>query len=156
MTNFANPVVPAPALPYATRPNGFVGRLAVHYATFLAVLFALHMVVSGLLLFVVPRFKEIFKDFRVALPPITEWVFSIASFFDDYWGWAMALALVFLLPFPLALLTTYVEPASRRRKLLATLVTALIFVCLALVLIGAVSLYLPQVKLIQAVSGGAK
>jgi type IV pilus assembly protein PilC len=38
------------------------------------------LLVSGFMVFILPKFREIFKDFKVALPRSTEWLMSITDF----------------------------------------------------------------------------
>jgi len=49
------------------------------------------MIVTGIMIFVVPKFKEIFKDFRTTLPMPTEVLMAISSWIADDYGWAVIL-----------------------------------------------------------------
>jgi type IV pilus assembly protein PilC len=49
------------------------------------------MIVTGIMIFVVPKFKEIFKDFKTTLPQITELLMSLSSFIAEDYGWALIL-----------------------------------------------------------------
>ena len=50
-------------------------------------------IVSGIMIAVVPKFKDIFKDFGAELPPMTLMLISISSWFVDGWppGWVILL-----------------------------------------------------------------
>jgi type IV pilus assembly protein PilC len=47
------------------------------------VLFAVISILTFLTIFVVPKFREIFKDFKVSLPEVTVFLLKITSFFSD-------------------------------------------------------------------------
>jgi type IV pilus assembly protein PilC len=49
------------------------------------------MIVTGIMIFVVPRFKEIFKDFKTTLPMITEKLIQFSTFVAEDYGWAVIL-----------------------------------------------------------------
>lgn len=55
------------------------------YFVTLSVIFA--MTVSFLLISVIPKFHEIFADFDLALPPITQSVIGIGTFANNHPGW---------------------------------------------------------------------
>jgi len=50
-------------------------------------------IVSGIMIAVVPKFKDIFKDFGAELPPMTLMLISISSWFVEGWppGWVILL-----------------------------------------------------------------
>jgi len=58
------------------------------------------VVVSAVIVFVIPRFQEIFSSFNVSLPPITQVLLDISDIFVNYWY------LVFGVPVLLFLLHT--------------------------------------------------
>lgn len=55
-------------------------------------------VMSAVIVFVIPKFKEIFDSFKISLPAVTQVLLDISSFTVDYWyvvfGIPIALALV--------------------------------------------------------------
>jgi len=55
-------------------------------------------VMSAVIVWVIPRFKEIFTSFSVELPPVTQLLLDISDFTIDYWyiAFGLPLALVFL------------------------------------------------------------
>jgi type IV pilus assembly protein PilC len=48
-------------------------------------------IVSMILIFVVPKFKEIFKDFKLELPPVTQLLIVFSTFMAEQYGWAYIL-----------------------------------------------------------------
>jgi type IV pilus assembly protein PilC len=53
-------------------------------------------IVSMIMIFVIPKFKQIFKDFKVELPGVTQALLDISAWFADDYGWAYVLAFPFL------------------------------------------------------------
>jgi type IV pilus assembly protein PilC len=49
------------------------------------------MIVTGIMIFVVPKFKEIFKDFKTSLPALTEMLMSISTWIAEDYGWLVIL-----------------------------------------------------------------
>ena len=45
------------------------------------------LIVTGIMIFVVPKFREIFKDFKTSLPALTEWLLAISTWIADDYGW---------------------------------------------------------------------
>jgi len=50
------------------------------------------LIVMGIMMFVVPRFQEIFKDFKADLPTLTVYLMATADFIAHRYGWLMVLA----------------------------------------------------------------
>ncbi len=48
-------------------------------------------IVSMIMIFVIPKFEQIFKDFKVELPPITMMLLTISRFFANDYGWVYVL-----------------------------------------------------------------
>ena len=48
-------------------------------------------IVSMIMIFVIPKFEQIFKDFGVKLPPITQILLDVSRWFAN-WGWAYVIA----------------------------------------------------------------
>ncbi len=61
------------------------------------VLFSLFAMTTFLMIFVVPKFKEIFKDFKTTLPHLTEFIVRISSVMTDDMGPVTALIIIGLL-----------------------------------------------------------
>jgi type IV pilus assembly protein PilC len=53
------------------------------------------MIVTGIMIFVVPKFKEIFRDFKTTLPQLTEMLMTVSSFIAEDYGWALILGAPF-------------------------------------------------------------
>jgi type IV pilus assembly protein PilC len=51
--------------------------------------------VTFFMIFVVPKFREIFKDFGVPLPTITQYVLAISDWIANEYGWLLILPLLF-------------------------------------------------------------
>src|ERR1700712_989161 len=49
-------------------------------------------VVTMIMIFVIPKFQDIFKDFKVELPGITKMLLSISKWFATQYGWAYIIA----------------------------------------------------------------
>ncbi len=54
-------------------------------------------VVSMIMIFVIPKFKEIFNDFGLKLPPVTQVLLTISTWFAEQYGWAYLLAAPFVI-----------------------------------------------------------
>src|SRR6476660_6248213 len=48
-------------------------------------------IVSMIMIFVIPKFEQIFKDFGTQLPPITQLLLDVSRWFAN-WGWAYVIA----------------------------------------------------------------
>ena len=44
-------------------------------------------IVSMIMIFVIPKFEQIFKDFKVNLPEVTVWLLRISRWFANEYGW---------------------------------------------------------------------
>ena len=62
------------------RPDMGIGRFYP-----ILMLFFLTTMTGSIMIFVVPKFREIFKDFRTTLPWMTELLVSISTAIADYW-----------------------------------------------------------------------
>src|SRR5216110_4007134 len=49
-------------------------------------------IVSMIMIFVIPKFEQIFKDFGTKLPPITVVLLNISRWFANQYGWAYVLS----------------------------------------------------------------
>ena len=49
------------------------------------------LIVTGIMMFVVPRFKEIFRDFHGVMPALTVGLMAVADFVANQYGWAVIL-----------------------------------------------------------------
>jgi type IV pilus assembly protein PilC len=48
-------------------------------------------IVSMIMIFVIPKFEQIFKDFKTDLPDVTKWLLWISRWFAQQYGWAYVL-----------------------------------------------------------------
>src|SRR6185503_15608807 len=54
-------------------------------------------IVSMIMIFVIPKFEEIFKDFKLELPTPTKILLAISRWFAQDYGWAYVLAAPFVI-----------------------------------------------------------
>ena len=54
-------------------------------------------VVTMIMIFVIPKFKDIFKDFHLSLPGPTQLLLDISNFFANQYGWAYLIAAPFVI-----------------------------------------------------------
>src|SRR3954452_3549445 len=53
-------------------------------------------IVSMIMIFVIPKFEQIFKDFKVTLPPVTQYLLIVSRWFANDYGWAYVIAFPFI------------------------------------------------------------
>src|SRR6478672_12012660 len=53
-------------------------------------------IVSMIMIFVIPKFEQIFKDFKVNLPDVTKALLTVSRWFANDYGWAYVIAFPFL------------------------------------------------------------
>lgn len=105
------------------------------------------------LVFIVPRFEAIFKDFKTELPGITKLILSISRWTANEYGWAFLPLIIVAVVVPGLLLdlrsTTGNEVRLYRRVATRLLLVAVIlFTGLAMI-----ACVIPMLDLINAVSG---
>jgi type IV pilus assembly protein PilC len=61
-------------------------------------------VVSMIMIFVIPKFKQIFTDFHLQLPAPTQLLLSMSDFFANEYGWAYLIAAPFVITIGLKLI----------------------------------------------------
>jgi len=61
-------------------------------------------VVSMIMIFVIPKFKQIFSDFKLKLPAPTELLLTMSDFFANQYGWAYLIAAPFVITVGLKLI----------------------------------------------------
>jgi type IV pilus assembly protein PilC len=54
-------------------------------------------IVSMIMIFVIPKFEQIFKDFKVSLPPVTQYLLIVSRWFANDYGWAYVLFSPFII-----------------------------------------------------------
>ena len=140
--------LPPPTIQYATPPP--VSRRRTFSLTIFLASGASIAVLILLLVFAVPRVESIFADFGTKLPMATQLLLDVSRWAIS-WGWIPLCSV----PFALALLGPLVVPqraASRREAMLWIAIAVLATFCVMLVLIVVV-LFLPILKLLEAISG---
>lgn len=139
-------------------PNTAPPRELFSVQAFLAAAFVATVLAIDLL-FVVPPFEAIFKDFGTVLPAPTTWLLA-ASRFAARGGWVILIVFPVIAGFLGALRRARVPAADvqserrgwlRRMSLLGLLVLLAVS---AIVVVTMIALFLPMISLIQAVSGG--
>jgi len=55
------------------------------------------LIVTGIMIFVVPKFKDIFKDFNTSLPALTEFLINMSDWIANQYGWAVIFGSPFLI-----------------------------------------------------------
>jgi hypothetical protein len=96
--------------------------------------------------FVMPRFEQIFKDFKVSLPLITQIGLVLCRLIANNYGWTILLVAPLFIPLFI--------PRSDRRPAAAWLFIALGYVALVLSLLLMLStVFLPMLTLINAAAG---
>ena len=55
------------------------------------------LIVTGIMVFVIPRFRDIFKDFHTTLPALTQTLIDTSDFIANQHGWLLILASPFFL-----------------------------------------------------------
>lgn len=101
-----------------------------------------------LMLVVVPKFEEIFKDFGVKLPMATVVLLNVSRAMGSILTLAALWVVAVAIPIGVARLQ---KPVAERRWIVATLTT--VFLTVAMVMLTWMLLMLPMMALIQAVSG---
>jgi type IV pilus assembly protein PilC len=61
-----------------------------------AVIFIASVILTFIMVYIVPKFKDIFKELHVELPGVTEVLIGFSDFMGSYW-WIMLLAIVFFI-----------------------------------------------------------
>ena len=54
------------------------------------------LIVTGIMLFIVPKFRDIFKDFHTTLPPLTQFLIQASDLIAHHYGWLLILSSPFL------------------------------------------------------------
>jgi hypothetical protein len=114
----------------------------------------LSVIVTAVLIiavFVLPRFDQIFMDFRCQLPLPTRLVMRFSRWCNGGFGWALLLSIPIVVPIVITQLfwrPPKREESARRKTLLVSIVIGTV----VLILIGTVLvLFLPTIPLIESV-----
>jgi hypothetical protein len=112
-------------------------------------------VLIALMMCVVPRFEDLFKDFGATLPTATQRLLRFSRFVANDYGWAPIVLVALAIPVVVARLRRWPPRPRRPVPGLGSAILAVVLIG-ALVLITHALLILPMVTLIQAVNGGAR
>lgn len=74
------------------------------------------LIVTGIMIFVVPKFREIFKDFKTSLPALTEFLLSMSDWIANQYGWAV----IFGSPFIVFFLVKIIGKSKFGRRVIDT------------------------------------
>ncbi len=113
----------------------------------LAVLVALRVTRWSLLVLVVPRFKKTFDEYNLQLPAVAKWVIMLSDWWCKYWYFAGPLSLLLMVGGVIL-----GRHAFRRTWPGNVFAAVYLFVLVAALLVTAVGLVLPQLKLMEGVS----
>jgi type IV pilus assembly protein PilC len=74
------------------------------------------LIVTGIMIFVIPKFKEIFKDFKTTLPTLTTYLLNISTWIAEDYGWLVILGS----PFATYILIKLIGKSKVGRRILDT------------------------------------
>lgn len=135
---------------YRTAPAGVNTKRFVQELITSAIVVGGGCIAYGIvLLFVVPKFRAIFKDFRTSLPTLTEWILAFSDWYGSSLGWCLTLPLLIVMVVGVAVIGAMNPRAGRwlRRGFLLAF--------LLMMGVTVMAIFLPLTKLISSVSGGA-
>jgi hypothetical protein len=140
-----------PTLEYGRPPpaEGRTRDYVAHLIRWALVAGTVAVVLAG----IVPRFEQIFRDFKIQLPWPSQFLLTLSHWFVHDMGW-LALA---PLPFLLAYLMSLPGGTPRERRKVRHWERLLAFLIVAIFLVYVVmALFMPLISLIQAMSGPRK
>lgn len=109
---------------------------------------------GGLMLFVLPKFREVYNDFRAPLPLMTEWLMVFGDWYAARGGWVVTPLVAMLVPLPVAWRYRGVSD----RKVIAVIILVSVGVQLVVTLVVVLGIvhacFLPLDRMIEAVPGG--
>jgi type IV pilus assembly protein PilC len=117
--------------------------------------------IAFIMLLVVPRFEQIFKDFGTKLPALTQVVLQLARITASG-GWVALTLLPVIAGFLGALippeepLPEVTEGGRRRRRRMTVVMRATVLILFVIAGVTILALFLPMISLINAVSGSGK
>jgi len=108
---------------------------------------------AAALLFGIPKFKEIFRDFGTTLPVLTTYIIAFSDF-AIHGGWIIILPIPFLLPLPLLIAHSMIADLNQA-KLFRRIYSLILFMLLLLWMVFLIqSIALPLLKLMGSLTGG--
>jgi hypothetical protein len=131
-------IPPSPPRGAPSNSPKFLTTAAAHVLAF--------VMVSVDLMYVVPRFTRIFKDFDTTVPPVTVQLIDMSNWWKDFWFFP-----TFVLPFYLAALYFVVRANPTAARIWTYVAVILSVLVLAFT---AVAVFLPMVTLYQKLNPG--
>jgi type II secretory pathway component PulF len=137
----------SPLLSYHYPAGGFrPGRFAVDFAAILGIFISLYWMTGFIVIFVLPKVRELYKDYKLTLPAATRMVFAFSSWFSDDWGWL----LLFLLPLALAAYFAWrsngMDPPRLRWRFLLRKIVILVSLVALLYFLATLALTMPLIR----------
>jgi type II secretory pathway component PulF len=121
------------------------------YLFMLAIPFAWLMTI---IVFGVPYFREIFKDFKIALPALTEQLLSLSVILQSPLVWIPLVLILLALPLAPAFLQTRFKTTTQQVTAFMMITLVVMALSFSATMVIQVALFLPIVKLVESVSGG--
>jgi hypothetical protein len=110
-----------------------------------------YVIVATVMVFVLPSFDRVFRDFKVDLPGYTKAVLMFGRWFRDDLGWLWLLPVFIVLP--VGLHSALPPPTNpRRRAKIITGISSMVLLIVGVLLL--VSLVVPWARLIDATAAG--
>jgi hypothetical protein len=105
-----------------------------------------------MLLFVIPNFEQIFKDFRTDLPALTRLAIGLSHWCANDYGWTWILVMPAILP--IAATRILWHPRIPQQQWRRTLIWVAVALAIILLITGGtvLALFLPMTRLTQSVS----
>lgn len=147
---------PPPVLDYThlDAPNPRRNFILLYLGQFLPAFILLSFIV-GLLVFLVPKFREIFSDFRTSLPTLTCLLILVGDYCQRFYLWLLVLPIALAVPLPLTIYYYRTENTRGVVKILLITTTLIFALFTLLAILTFVALFLPLITLISSLSGGA-
>jgi type II secretory pathway component PulF len=127
--------------------------LLVYYIVYLISIAIPVVVLAYMLFYWVPKYREMLKDFKVALPALTEWALYVATMLESPPVWLPLLGVVLALPLIPAAIQRRFKTRTQHVTGFMIFVLILLFVSFSSFMLIQLAMFLPMVKLVQSVSG---
>ena len=134
--------------PLPQRPN--LPRLFLNYFLRTIIWGVVIILLIAAFVLVVPRFKEVFRDFRTSLPTLTMLLLNASDLIAHHYGWIPMLTIPFIVPIPMLLVEGVCQPNTARRLRRFYNLFLIVGFCL-LVFTMSWGLMMPLIKLIESV-----
>src|SRR5437763_1726803 len=105
----------SPILSYGFPSNRFrPSRFALDFAAVFATFMSLCWVIGFVLIFVLPKVRDIYRDFKIAIPAAARMVLGFSSWYANDWGWLITFPVPLALALFLAWRSNAIEPPRHR------------------------------------------